>query len=317
MSTPIRHDLFIAVLLTALAAPPAFVLAQAAPAAKGTPEVTPLGAANRTPPGSPTPDAAATATAGAHQAACERYVAHLSGTKPDAALAKDPAVLALVQKTSDLVTCTAVLTNSDDQCTRLGAADSSEAKDCTFVRYMLDEAKTYPDGRSYMFENYGQCRGSAMAAKCDQLREALRTKDAAKCAGTGELETICRAFITLDPAQCGTPKPDGKDLASDCKRDIERKAWLANGVKAAASSAPPRERAFAKAALGEANACAPFVEQAMDVCVASSLQPTPAKRGKEVSGTPVPDQPMPEGPRPTAPGNPPGPPTRAPEKVQG
>lgn len=319
MTTPTRHRLAVAALLAALTLPAAAGAQDAAePVPDGSPYVTPLGGANRTPPGSPTPDAAATATAGAHKGSCERYVNHLGGTKVDPALANDPAVRALAEKSSDLVTCTAVLLNSDDQCTRLGPADSSEVKDCTFVRYMLAEAKAYPDGRSYMFENYEQCRGSKMQAQCDQLRDALRVKDPAKCP-TGELQTICKAFAAMDPKLCGTPRADGKDLASDCKRDMERKAWLAAGVKAAASSAPPRERAFAKAALGEANACAPFFEQAMDACLASTLQPTPAKRGKDVAGTPVPGKPMPAGPRPTEPGSQPAaPPAKAnPEPIQG
>ncbi len=165
---------------------------------------------------------------------------------------------------------------------------------------------------------------------CDALRQALRSGDPKSCAQTGDGQSLCRAYLGLDASLCrvqgkvgelelhvadfprvkesekeeemeadlrklagagAREKPKVKWwLEAACKDTIKSRAFLSKGLKAAAESGSPREREFAKAALGQADACASFAQAAMDACMKTSMPPTAATpvAGKRVAATPVP-----------------------------
>jgi hypothetical protein len=106
---------------------------------------------------------------------------------------------------------------------------------------------------------YEMCRTDPkLAPFCDRLRQAARSGDPDECTGTGDQESGCRAALLLDESRCG--KTEG------CKKAIEANRVFSKGLKALAESGPPRERALAKAALGDADACTSFAEAAVGVC---------------------------------------------------
>jgi hypothetical protein len=176
------------------------------------------------------------------------------------------------------------------------------------MRSIFNEIRAYPNGRSFLFDeiDYQDFKGiPALAPYTDALRQALRSGDPNECAKTGDLKSMCRAYMALDKSLCRVggklaeaqvELPDRKKgepaklklkggLETSCRRVIESRAFLAKGLNAVAESGPPREREFAKAALGQADACATFARQAVDLCAASA-QGTAA-------GTPLPGTPMP------------------------
>ncbi|MGH9808977.1 MAG: hypothetical protein ACRD9W_17290, partial [Terriglobia bacterium] len=106
-------------------------------------------------------------------------------------------------------------------------------------------------------------------------------------ASLGPFASNCQALVTLDKSLCRAPKGkefDGHDannsetygesLAKDCVAQVEHMAYLAKGLKAAAESGPEDERGFAKAALGQADACTQYADAAKKACLAGAM-PTP------------------------------------------
>jgi hypothetical protein len=109
---------------------------------------------------------------------------------------------------------------------------------------------------------YEMCRTDPkLAPICDRLRDAARSGDPNECAGTGDEETSCRAALTLDKSLCVKAKDK-----YGCEKAIDANLVFAKGLKALAESGPPREQAFAKAALGDPDACAPFAKVAVTSC---------------------------------------------------
>jgi hypothetical protein len=218
---------------------------------------------------------------GARRALCERYVAAISG-HGDSTLLDDPQVQALAAHAApDLVMCGAVLADSDGLCQRLMPPGHGPSMACRHIRSDFHELRTYPNGRSFMFDEIDreECNHPA----CDSLLEAMRSGDAEKCALTADLQSICRAYITLDKSLCrlegkqtepngGAQKGYGKEpgLEEGCRKTIESRGFLAQGLKALAESGPPRERALAKAALGQADACVQYAQSAMDLCLGNA-----------------------------------------------
>ncbi len=171
----------------------------------------------------------------------------------------------------------------------------------------------------YMTEQeWSGCHGSPFAPICDALRQALRSGDANKCVLTADfqsicrkqlseltesqcravgpamktaMETKCRAMVTVDKSVCHLKEADVKkfdfkgsedffkESEAECKRKTEDRALLGKGLRALAESGPPREREFAKAALGQTDACATYAKAAMDSCAGGTL-------GTPVAGTP-------------------------------
>jgi hypothetical protein len=206
-------------------------------------------------------------------------VAVLAGTKKNDAVLADPKLQELAARSFDLVVCRAVATDSDAPC----ALIPDQKDECRILRSILHELRTNPKGRSFVFPDvkYEMCRTDPeLAPICDRLRDAARSGDPDKCAGIGDEEASCRAMITLDASRCGK----GKDLFG-CRKVIEANQLFAKGLKGLAESGPARERAFAKAALGEADACKPFVQATMGSCPG----PTPVT-GASVTTTTVPSR---------------------------
>lgn len=200
---------------------------------------------------------------------CEEYVAVLAGKKKDDALLADPKLQALAARSFDLVACGAVATDSDAPC----ALIREQNAECRLLWSVLHELRTNPKGRSFVFPDakYEMCRTQPnFAPLCDRLRDAARSGDAEKCAGMGDQEAYCRAMITLDKSHC----EKAKDHAG-CMKVIEANELFAKGLKGLAEDGPPRERAFAKAALGDADACKSFAQAATASC-ASQAAPTGA-----------------------------------------
>lgn len=206
------------------------------------------------PPPEPTPARNAAASR------CDEYVAVLSGNKKDAALLADPKVKAIVARSFDLVACRAVAADSDEPCALL----SDQREECRVLRGVFHELRVNPQGRSFMFPDvkYEMCRADKeLAPICDRLRDAARSGDPQACAGTGSQETNCRAALGLDPSLCEKAEdPHG------CRKGVELNRVFAKGIKALAESGPAREQTFAKAALGEDDACAPFAKAAAESC---------------------------------------------------
>ncbi|HSP96102.1 MAG TPA: hypothetical protein VL049_02505, partial [Candidatus Dormibacteraeota bacterium] len=259
-------------------------------AGKPAPQATPTAAAR---PSTPTP-AASTPTpldaAAVRQTTCESYVALLAGRKQDPTLFEQTAVQALAAQAGDLVTCGAVVSESDAPCEKLLPTEHGPSKNCLQMRAVFHELRTYPQGRSFMLDDIDwaefQPLREMIPAAFDGLRAALRAGDVAQCEQAGDLRGICRAYIALDPAQCqvggdlasgkialmvnkpGDSKADLKFALEDgCRQTIKNRASLAQGLQALAASGSAAERALAKAALGDATACAAYEQAAIDVCV--------------------------------------------------
>src|SRR6185369_16718461 len=112
-----------------------------------------------------------------------------------------------------------------------------------------------------------------IASICDRWRTAARSGDPNECTGMGKMETECRAELTLDESLCAkTEEPEG------CKKAIAVNRVYAKGLKSVAESGPPRDRALAKAALGERDACAPFVEAALGTCASPPSSAAPVAK---------------------------------------
>lgn len=283
-----------------------------------TPTLTPVPPATDTPqplaPETPTvpstPNVEATISTG--RTLCERYVAAISGTEKDSPLLDTPEVQELAQ-IPDLAICGAVVHDSDTVCKRLYAASQILTDVCVRMRSIFHELRAYPGhSRSFMFDDVdlAGCRSLASLppGTCDATREALRSGDAKKCAQTGDGESICRAYLSLDASLChaqgklteakglGDEKRSAKSVIEDrCKRQIETRAVFAKGLKELAQSGPALERALARAALGQRDACASFAQAALDRCVQKAKARGP---GTAAIVAPVPGSPA---PAPTAP----------------
>lgn len=255
------------------AAPTEGAVPPAATAAIGTPAAT-VGA----------PAAAPTLTvaeSSARRALCDRYVGVIAGRIRDAALLENAEVRALAMQEPDVATCGAVAADATSPCgVFVGTSEEvvGNRKDCAATWSIFHELRAFPTGRGYMFDEPAMdgCRRIAsIAAVCEPFRAALRSGDPTRCAQTGGLQWVCRAYLTADPSLCRTELPDLAGLDQDCRKQIERAAIYAKGLKGVTASGSARERVFAQAALGKRNACAAFNDAAKDRCVAAGQPPPP------------------------------------------
>jgi hypothetical protein len=198
-----------------------------------------------------------------------------------------------------LVFCHAVLTDSDQPCKQFFPEEHGPSAACLEFRALFHELRTYPDKPTYLFTDYDweRCRSSAdLRDTCDKLRNALRSGTEASCAGIGIGEPLCRAAISGDKSKCGMKVavdraqislPDAKEgekntidvaewVAADCREKMDSRAWLKPGLKALAKNGPARQRVLAQAALGEADACASLVKDALAKCGPAPGDVTPA-----------------------------------------
>lgn len=191
---------------------------------------------------------------------CEAHVAGLVGN--DSAALGDPDVQALAKRRPMLAACGAVVRDSDQPCGLLTADDE---KSCRKTRMTFHQLRD-PKKRGFVLsdEDYRECTASIGASVCDAIRTAIDAGDPNKCPSKQPFGAVCRATITLDPALC--PKKDAKE----CKRDVEHWKTFANGLVGLKKSGTPEERALAAAALGEADACTPIAQSALDDCTAAT-----------------------------------------------
>jgi len=222
------------------------------------------------------------------RAVCERYVAVLSGRNKDAAAIDNPEVKALAMEAPDLVVCGAVATDSDELCTQFLPPEHGPSMKCRYSRAIFHELRAYPHGNSFLISDVDleEMAPLMTAAVWDTFRQAVRSGDSGQCTQTGDLESMCRAYLSLDTSLCRVtgktgeveitfPKGEGKGklstvLENKCKREIADRAFLAKGLKDIAESGPASERVYAKAALGQTDACAPYAQAAMDACMRRS-----------------------------------------------
>lgn len=231
------------------------------------------------------PTAAPTLTvaeASARRALCDRYVGVISGRIRDAALLENAEVRALAMQEPDVATCGAVAADANTPCAVfVGTSEEvrGNRKDCVGTWSVFHELRAFPKGRGYMFDEalMDDCRRFVpMAAVCEPFRNALRSGDPAQCAQAGALQWVCRAYLAADPSLCRTESPELAGLDQDCRKQIERKAVYAKGLKGLAASGSARDRVFAQAASGKRNACAAINAAAKDRCVAAGQPPAAA-----------------------------------------
>lgn len=261
--------------------------AQPAPAQEANPTTPAAGQAPDAQGGEQAPGTTSTTTPKpeARASDCKRYVAALAGDPQEEALLKTADVKALAKGQVELLTCRAVKEDSDAPCKLLGDKDAEDAiKSCRAMRSTFHELRAYPNGRAFMFNDV-QLEGckefKPTASHCERFRAAARAGDASKCDGLGEFQSNCRALITLDKSLCTAPKVEEKgadqqdtdNLREDCERQVESMKIYADGMRAVAESGSPLEQRLAKAALQQADACAPFADAALKACIAKPTQP--------------------------------------------
>jgi len=286
--------------------------APAAAQAPARPANTPVPTQAVSPSVTPTAAGAGASQDDARKAVCESYVAVLSGRTKDPAMLNNAEFQQLSKDSASLLACGAVLSNSDDLCKRLMPNERGPSRVCPHMRGIFSELRTYPKGRGFMladvdWEEIEPIRLLAPAS-FNALRDTLRSGDLSKCAQTGDLQSICQAYMTLDPSQCRVlgkladaevqfPAPKKGDPAKvkikapfeeNCRRTIESRKFLAGGLEELAKSGPPTERELAKAALGQADACASYVSAAVQSCMKVGA---PQGAGVPASQTPAPQAP--------------------------
>ena len=223
-----------------------------------------------------------TAESSALRARCDDVVAAVLKGSADAAALQGGEAAPMLKKSPDLVNCAAIAADSRAVCQVFNAQGKgeqmkSEFKDCVVMWSVFHEARNYPKGHSYFFGEamVDDCKIAKPAgAQCDEFIAALRSGDSEACAKAGTLAPLCRAYLALDPSLCQAP-PGLDGLDEDCRREIAEKAPFAKGLKEVAASGTGRQRAFAKAAMGDRRACDEFAKPAKEACVAAG-QPTPA-----------------------------------------
>lgn len=268
-----------------------------------------------------TPGAAAAPTPNAeHQKVCAAFVAILSGKTSDEAPGSADDVNAMAMSSPDLITCGAVVNDSDATCKKFMPEEKGPGRMCVQTRAIFHELRTYPKGSSFFlddaeWEEWQPMRPVAGDAM-DALRAALRAGDIGACTKAGDLSSVCQAYMKLDPSLCtvtgklataqvelpsrGVTVDVKSGLEEGCKQNIKSRAFLAKGLKGLAESGPTRERAFAKAALGDAEACAVFAKGVVDACMVKQAQPEQAPIG-ETPGGPASATPKSGGPPPHEP----------------
>lgn len=246
-------------------------------------------ASAQTPAAGTTPAADAAAPAPAADAAvttdCERYTSAIAGGIKDKALLEKSELRTIVNALPELALCGAVKADSDALCKLM--QHGLDATECRAKQSTFHELRTNPKGRGFMFNDvqFESCNNfEPLKPYCKTFREAARAGDAGKCAGLGEVASMCKALITMDKSLCQAPKggafegkdkskPDSgtyaQDMAKDCVQQIEKMADYGKGLKALAESSSPIESELAKAALGQADACSSWAKAAMPKCTAA------------------------------------------------
>lgn len=246
--------------------------------------------------GGETPGATKKTVDSAERAKCQSVAAAFGKRTANSALLGSPEARVLGMQNPQLVMCTAVLTDSDEPCKRYLPVEHGPSNGCLQLRAIFHELRTYPGKPTYMFTDldWQLCRNNPdFTEACDKLRAALRSGNEKECAGIGIGEPLCRAAFSGDKAKCDlkvvvakseVARPDPKQgepktlnvaemIAGDCHEKLETRAWLKDGLKQLAESAPPQERALARAALGQADACSELVDQAVARCAPGDKEP--------------------------------------------
>src|SRR5262249_9630948 len=145
------------------------------------------------------------------------------------------------------------------------------------TRGAFHELRAFPNTRSFMFDDvdWEECQNiPALRPTCGLLRVAIRSGDSEVCARTGDAEPVCRAYMGLDPALCrAQANLKGTTTDYECRKRSESAKALPPGLQALAEPGPQPQREFAKAALGRADACAPYLQTAIQACMAAGPRP--------------------------------------------
>jgi hypothetical protein len=289
-----------------VAPPPAAPIAANTPTAVVPTEPSAAGAAGQE---SPVPPASPTMDSSAQRTVCDGYVAAIA--RQDAARLESPELRAFAVTAPDLVACAAVAADSDALCDKLLPVETGPTMMCKHTRAIFHELRHHPNTRSFMFNeiDWKGCRGvpGVPATVCDGIRDALRAGNAEDCVKAGDGKSLCLAYMAADASLCRVegqlltaefkfPDPkEGepaiikiKDAAEEtCRKAIESRSFLSQGLQSLAASGPPRERALAKAALGDAAACSELAKSAVEACTmslavkASAVEPATAAAGEK------------------------------------
>jgi hypothetical protein len=241
------------------------------------------------------------------QQRCESYLPVLRGAKPGSAMLADPGLKKVAALSPDLVKCGAVAADSDELCKLLWVPDVDE---CRRLRFTFHELRANPNSREFLVseEDIKNCRKDLPkyklpASLCDDFRAALRAGDPSKCpkfdtqgrADVQGSEGWCQAIVALDTSKCTSiggidDREQGKEA---CERIINRGKSFAKGINELAKSGTPLERALAKAALKQPDACKPFEATALKLCLDEASAAIPDPKG--APATPAPQAAPPKG----------------------
>jgi hypothetical protein len=171
-----------------------------------------------------------------------------------------------------MLTCRAIEIGSNAPCAAL--TNAASRKDCEAQMALYPAGSKDKSGASLRTglaqRMWKMCVDAKTAARdCEALKAAIADANAAKCPAADKSGT-CRAVALADPKEC---KEKG-----DCERMAQTLSAIASGDT---SALPEQDRAFAAAAMKQADACNPLIEQWQHRCgevsaVLTAPPPAPA-----------------------------------------
>lgn len=198
----------------------------------------------------------------ASKVTCDQAIKVLSGNAKTRSGKASGEMSAIAFQVPDFVTCKAIEKNAASLCELAGGGST-----CVDTFNAFSEMRAHPKGRGYLFsaQDLVYCKKQdELAPYCDKIREAAIKGDPDLCP-TGVLETYCRAFIGMNEDACrALTEPEG--AAEECLKQIDRRGVYAGNLESFAKSGSEKEKAFARAALGKAGACAAYEQKARDAC---------------------------------------------------
>ncbi len=114
------------------------------------------------------------------------------------------------------------------------------------------------------------CRARWPAETCAAISAAVKANDRSLCPqGDGGL---CRGLFSLEPNDCRDERT-GEEAQQRCRAHVNSSRALAGGIAALSRGSDPKLAAFARAVLGQPDACSLLLGPAVAGCLASAADP--------------------------------------------